>query len=267
MRAYYQFIDKKTEENGVVTATYRSTIHAQGAWNPNEQHMGPASGIIAAELEQFTPRDDMRIGRISFDIFGLIPAGEFTISTRLIRPGRTIELIEAEMVANEKTCIVARAWRMETQDSSEVAALEDQSRAPHPEALPDWDGMDCWPGGYIQSITTRTDENHRPGKGFVWINTPVEMVEGTTTSDFVHLLGLVDTANGTAPRQAGDFTWAFPNLDLQIHMYRAPTGRWLGLETVQQYGKDGIGLTSSVLHDLHGPFGRAEQILTLRKMR
>ena len=49
-------------------------------------------------------------------------------------------------------------------------------------------------------------------------------------------------------------------------MYRAPTGRWLGLETVQQYGKDGIGLTSSVLHDLHGPFGRAEQILTLRKM-
>jgi hypothetical protein len=36
----------------------------------------------------------------------------------------------------------------------------------------------------------------------------------------------------------------------------------LGLETVQQYGSDGIGLTSAVLHDVYGPFGRSEQILT-----
>ncbi|NDX71453.1 thioesterase family protein, partial [Acinetobacter baumannii] len=60
--------------------------------------------------------------------------------------------------------------------------------------------------------------------------------------------------------------WGFPNLDLQIHMHRYPQGKWLGLETVQQYGSDGIGLTSAVLHDVYGPFGRSEQILTLRKM-
>ena len=51
---------------------------------------------------------------------------------------------------------------------------------------------------------------------------------------------------------------------MQIHLYRMPKGKWLGLETVQQYGDDGIGLTSSVLHDETGPFGRSEQILTLR---
>ncbi len=49
-------------------------------------------------------------------------------------------------------------------------------------------------------------------------------------------------------------------------MHRYPQGKWLGLETVQQYGSDGIGLTSAVLHDVYGPFGRSEQILTLRKM-
>lgn len=36
----------------------------------------------------------------------------------------------------------------------------------------------------------------------------------------------------------------FPNLDLQIHLHRLPQGRWLGLETVQQIGQDGVGLTS-----------------------
>lgn len=265
MSAYYQFIDKHTNEDGTVTAQYRSTIHAQGAWNPHEQHMAPASGIISAELEQFQPRPDMRIGRISFDIFGLIAAGEFSITTRVIRPGKTIELIESEMQANGKTCIVARAWRMCTQDSTEIAGLEDQP-IHHPDTLPLWEGMLRWPGGYIQSIETKAEANHRAGKGIVWLNNPKDMIENQPTSDFVHLMGMVDTANGTVPRQESEFTWGFPNLDLQIHMHRQPAGSWLGLETVQQYGQDGIGLTSSILHDIYGPFGRTEQILTLRKV-
>ncbi len=266
MSAYYQFIDKQTDATGAVTARYSSTIHAQGAWNEHEQHMAPASGIIAAELASFQPRDDVRIGRISYDIFGLIAAGDFTITTRVIRPGKTIELLESDMQADGRTCIVARAWRMCIQDSSEIAALEDHSVV-QPEALPVWEGMARWPGGYIQSLEVRTDEHHRrAGKGIVWLNNEKEMIENQPTSDFVHLMGMVDTANGVVPRQDDKFTWGFPNLDLQIHLHRLPTGRWLGLETVQQYGNDGIGLTSSVLHDVQGPFGRSEQILTLRKV-
>ena len=80
------------------------------------------------------------------------------------------------------------------------------------------------------------------------------------------LMGLVDTANGIAARvPPGKDSYAFPNLDLQIHMYRRPEGEWLGLDNAVSFGVDGIGLTSTVLHDRSGPFGRAEQILTLRK--
>ena len=57
------------------------------------------------------------------------------------------------------------------------------------------------------------------------------------------------------------------NLDLQIHLYRLPQDQWLGLETVQQYGEDGIGLTSSVSHDIDGSFGCSKQILTLRAIQ
>ena len=95
------------------------------------------------------------------------------------------------------------------------------------------------------------------------------MIEGEATDDLVHLLGMVDTANGVVPRLGlglSKLEWMFPNTDLQIHMHRSPKGRWLGIEAVQQYGDDGIGLTSAVLHDVHGPFGRSEQILTIRPM-
>lgn len=265
MPAYYQFLERTVNPDGSVTTQYCSTIHAQGAWNPHEQHMAPASGVMAVELEQFAPRADMRIGRISFDIFGLIHFGEFSITTRIIRAGKTIELLESDMQANGKTCIVARAWRMATQDSKHIGGLEDQAIL-HPETYPLWTGLRRWPGGYIHSLETRADENNRTGKGIVWLNNDLAMVEDQPTTPFAHLIGMVDTANGIVPRQDGEFAWAFPNLDLQIHMHRYPTGQWLGLETVQQYGEDGIGLTSSVLHDIHGPFGRSEQILTLRKM-
>lgn len=100
--------------------------------------------------------------------------------------------------------------------------------------------MKSWPGGFVKSVNLVADTARRPGKGLVWITNDTAMVEGETTSDLVHLLGMVGLANGIVPR--------------------------LGLEAAQQYGADGIGITSAVLHDVYGPFGRSEQIFTIRQI-
>lgn len=244
---------------------YRSTIHAQGAWNAHEQHMAPASGILAHALAQHDPRADMRIARIGYEILGLIHAGEFEVTTRTVRPGRTIELIEAELTAHGRVAIRALAWRLVTTDSSAVAAVED-APIPAREDCERWDGSTEWPGGFIRSLEMYQAPHHRSGNGTVWIRTPHPLVGGTASPDWVRLTGLVDTANGIATRvPPGPGSWAFPNVDLQIHMYREPRGEWLGIDNAVSFGADGIGLTSSVLHDSEGPFGRAEQILTLRR--
>jgi len=57
----------------------------------------------------------------------------------------------------------------------------------------------------------------------------------------------------------------YPNVDLTLHFLRRPEGRWVGLDTRQSYGASGIGLTSSVLHDVRGPVGTVQQSLTLRR--
>lgn len=272
MKAYYELINKETkieDSSEAIIAHYRPTMHAQGAWNEHEQHMAPATGLLTHELSQYQPKECLRIARISLDILGLIPLKEVTVTTRCIRAGRTIELIEAVMSSEGRDCIVARAWRLLTQDTQAVAGLEDAAAAHQPEQLPEWTGMKGWPGGYIESIRLVSESNRRAGKGMAWITTDVDMVAGSETPDFVRLMGLVDTANGIVPRDGLGLEttqWMFPNTDLQIHLHRLPEGRWLGLETVQQYGSDGIGLTSSVLHDVKGPFGRSEQILTIRPM-
>lgn len=269
MSAYYHLINREVNVDGSQTTHYQPSIHTQGTWNPDDQHMASATGIISHEMYRFAPQDNMRIARISLDILGRIPLGDTTITTRFVRTGRTIALIEAVLSVDGRDCIIARAWRLLTQDTSRVAGLEDAPVAYQPEDLSEWDEMHKWPGGYIKSLTLVSAPNRRPGRGMVWMTTDVNMVADEQSSDFAHILAMVDTANGVVPRPGlglDDAEWMFPNTDLQIHMHRAPTGRWLGIEAVQQYGADGIGLTSAILHDIHGPFGRSEQILTLRPM-
>jgi hypothetical protein len=74
---------------------------------------------------------------------------------------------------------------------------------------------------------------------------------------------LVDTANGIAVR-ADPHRWIFPNVDLTVHLYRQPVGAWVGLDSSAIFGPTGQGLTSSVLHDIYGSVGHANQTLTVR---
>ncbi|NLB31664.1 MAG: thioesterase family protein, partial [Alcaligenaceae bacterium] len=127
MSAYYTLLSRQTETDGSVVAHYQANIHCQGAWNTHEQHMAPASGLMSYELELFQPREEMVYGRISYDIMGLIPLKNFTITTRNIRPGKTIELIETTLDCDDKTAIIARAWRLIKGDTSAVASCEDQA--------------------------------------------------------------------------------------------------------------------------------------------
>lgn len=268
MAAYYQLISRETTASGEQIAHYHPTQNAQGAWNEKEQHMAPATGVICAELECFQPREDMQIGRLSLDILGMIHLSDFTITTRLLRPGRTIELIESTFEANDRICIVARVWRLHVEDTTAVEGLEDRVIV-QPNELPSWDKMQVlWGGGYIRSINKSIKiGDRRAGKGIAWLSNELAMVEGESTSGFVKLMGMVDTMNGLAVRQEEDeFNYMFPNLDLQIHLYRIPKGKWLGLDIQQQHGANGVGLTSAVLHDENGSFGHAEQILTVRPM-
>jgi hypothetical protein len=76
----------------------------------------------------------------------------------------------------------------------------------------------------------------------------------------------VDTANGVAVR-ADPTHWAFPNVDLHIDLWREPVPGWVGFDTQVAFGPTGLGLTSSVLHDIEGPVGRAQQMLTVRPFR
>ncbi|WP_408637666.1 thioesterase family protein [Ornithinimicrobium sediminis] len=241
---------------------YRPTIHVQGAWSDREQHMAPVSGLLTHAIERHEPRDDLQLGRITFDILGMIPAEESTVRTRTLRPGRTIELIEATLSVGDRDVVRASAWRLSRQDTSAVAATEDPP-LPSPEETTPWEGMRIWAGGYIASVEFRAADDARAGRGRAWLRSPYGLVDGEESTDLARYVGLVDTANGIGVRRPPT-EWMFPNTDLTIHLHRAPRLPWVGMDGRVSWGATGLGVTSTVLHDSEGPVGYAHQVLTVR---
>ena len=70
----------------------------RGPWDPNAQHAGPPSALLARALERCEPREGARIGRITVEILG---AGAARAAHRRAPawrgPGRSVELLEASL--------------------------------------------------------------------------------------------------------------------------------------------------------------------------
>jgi hypothetical protein len=245
---------------------YRPTAHAGGAWNPTEVHFGPLSALIVHESDLHRAEagaPDSRLARVSFDILGFLGSGDCEITAQTVRPGRTIELVEAVAVIDGRAAVRARAWFLGEFDTREVAGGA-------PESIPDPDGLlslpmsDTWSGGFVSSLDRRPVTPAKPGRATVWLGSELDLVAGEAVSEHAEFLKLVDTANGIAIRESPR-DWVFPNVDLTIHLYRAPSGRWVGLDTTVVFGETGQGVTSTVLHDRVGAVGVANQMLTVRR--
>jgi len=254
-QGYFRQIDART---------FVPTAHVGGAWNVAEQHVAPAIGLLvhAVEVDHRTRHPSpLQIARLSYDIWGTIPMEAVTIDINVLRPGRTIELVEARLCHDGRPAIVLRAWLTRAYDSHDVAAVNFATMPP-PDAIPAWNPSSIWAGGLIASTQVRRQEEH-PGRARCWIRSHTALIEQKDVSATARTMGLVDVANGLTPLGSPQDI-AFPNLDLTAHILRAPIGEWLGLDISVASGATGIGLTHSIMHDIDGPFGAMSQCLTVR---
>ena len=244
---------------------FEPTEHVGGAWNPDEQHVAPVLGLLAhlieAEHGGRRPETRLVLGRANYDILGVIPMAAFEVTTRVARPGRTIELVEATLTQNGRAALTLRAWMMQPSDTTAIAG-DPLPHMPALDTLDPWSPADVWPGGAIRSIDARR-ESLGLGRARCWIRPQHPLLEDEPVSARARMLGMTDFANGIATRVAPEDV-LYPNLDLTASSFREPVGEWFGLDTSVSFGPDGIGLTESVLSDVQGPLGTSSQTLTVR---
>jgi len=194
------------------------------------------------------------------ELHGPVPVARLVARASVVRPGRSVSLVAAELLDPEADRLVAsaRAWLF--------PAVEDGPVRPSPPAHGPEDGEvrprpAAWHGGYLDAVEWRWVKGsvEEQGPGLVWMRPP-PLVEGEPLSPLQRLLACVDSASGVSA--ALDVRrWRFLNTELTVHVLRPPVGEWICLDAETTLGPGSVGVATSQVLDERGLVARSSQAL------
>jgi hypothetical protein len=239
---------------------FASTPHTAGPWDPSAQHAGPPAALLGRALEGCDPRPGTLLARISFEILGPVPVDEVAVSATVVRPGRSVELLEAVLEAGGRPAMTARAWRL----PGTRAAAAGNGGPPPP--IPAERTPPPWPFGYGEALECRFTAGawREPGPSTVWTRLGVTVVEGEEPSPLQRVLAVADSGNGVSAVLDWD-EWFFINPELTVHFLRPPEGEWVCLDAATTIAEGGAAVARSVLSDPAGPVAYGSQSLLVAR--
>jgi Thioesterase-like superfamily len=247
----------------------RSTRSTAGPWGADAQHGGPPAALLVRAVEALDP--DRVVGRFTMELLGPVPVGRLRVAAEVVRPGRSVALVEATLhdEARDRPCARATAWLFPRGEdgpggSPDASPGDAPSRGPAdgtPKEAPP-----TWSRGYLDAIEWRwlhgaVDE---PGPGTVWMRPRVDLVEGEVASPVQRLMTCVDSASGVSA-ELDLARWTFLNTELTVHVLRPPVGDWVRLDAVTTLGPGSVGLATSHVHDERGLVARSAQALLVAR--
>ena len=255
---------------------YRSTASTAGPWNPSAQHGGPPAALLGRALESLDEGTPRVIGRFTMDLLGPAPVGTLSVSSSVVRPGRTVSLREAAL-SDESGRALARAqgWAFPEKawpdDEGPSAASGPGSVVPLEHGPDDGHHEDpppSWHRGYLDAVEWNWVEGAvtRPGPAVVWMRPLLPLVPGEDMTPLQRLLTCVDSASGASATL--DVTrWSFMNTELSVHVVRPPVGEWVCLKAETFLGDGAVGLAASDVYDERGMVARSAQALLVTPAR
>jgi hypothetical protein len=243
---------------------------SRGPWDAGSLHGGPVAALMVRELERIEAPAAMRLARVTVELLRPVPLQPLQLTASVLRPGRKVALVEAELrVASDGTPLaLARGLRIREAEvdfpdpgDAEVPELPAEPDAP----------IGTLPGAPIAYHSHGVE--HRflrgsfgvPGPMFDWTRLRVPVVPGEEPTPWQRAVAVADFGNGLSALLPFDGTSLFVNPDLTVHLSRAPVGEWIGLDASTRTSSSGIGLAETDIWDLTGRLGRGLQSLYLER--
>lgn len=246
---------------------------ARGPWDAGALHGGAAAALIVDELERRHPAPQLRTGRLSFQFLRPVPSAPLMLTTALVRPGKRVQELAAELRSGDQLVCRAKALRVQPVPGElpQRAANDGEVSAPH-------QGMPGPEKG--EQVRFALDDPAEPsfatamemrwltppfalGPGKVWMRLRPPLLPDRAASPLALLSAVCDFGNGVSSELRFD-RYLFINADLTIHLKRMPQGEWAGIDARTQLAPDGSGLAESVAEDESGPVGRSFQTLVIQ---
>jgi hypothetical protein len=244
-----------------------ATELTRGPWDPGAQHAGPPAALLGREIERLRDAEEFQVGRVTCEILRSVPIGPVRVTARILRPGRRVQLVEAELSdEGGEPLMRAGAWRLR------AAPLEippEAMAAAEPPPPPDQGTeIEFFPTGeevgYHSAMDVRFVRGGwlEPGPATVWLRMRQPLVAGERPSPLQRVLVTADVGNGVSASL--DFhRYLFINVDLTVHLERMPAGEWICVDAQTLPQPGGNGTAESVLSDEDGRIGRALQTLLI----
>ena len=234
------------------------TIYAQGPWDAGAQHGGVVAGLLARAVEQVSTPVPMRVARFTLDMLRRVPVKPLAISTEVLRTGKRIQTVLAELRDGDILVASAVAMSVRTGAGFDMSPYRqpdvplppppgssDQPssfnpRADMPEGFPHVVEFDRVVGSFRGGSPSKT-----------WVRLLVPFVRGEETSPLVRLMALADFTSGLAGFIPFD-QFVSINPDLAIHVLRYPTSDRICVDAETWVDADGIGQSRARLFDEAG---------------
>lgn len=240
---------------------------ARGPWSPDAQHGGPPAALLGRAVERVESpagAPPSRVARVTVELLRPVPLVPLTVTARLVRPGKKVQLIEAAVHAGDVQVVRAAALRLrEAYLAFPDAALGPDTRPPDGLVVPrsSW-GSPVNFGDAVEFRVVRGGPSGDLGPGTCWIRLNAALVAGEDPSPLQRVLAAADFGNGISS-PLGWEGYSFINPDLTVTLHRPAQGEWIGLDAVTWPDHDGIALADTALYDECGRVGRSLQTLLL----
>ncbi|CBL47331.1 Hypothetical protein HDN1F_37480 [gamma proteobacterium HdN1] len=254
-----------------------------GPWYPNTQHGSAMLAMVALAVEQweFAERlspnqkpNPRQVVRMTVDMMRAAPVQPVEVVTRIIKEGRSVELLEIDMQADGERCIRASVLRFRCEDLPVDASWHGCAAGQAPK-LPPPLGFDPFVhararDGLHLAIELRVDIEASPA--ILWMRLRQPVVEGRATSplarvalaaDWTYSVPVLTHHLKTGTHFGKDAFFAI-NPDTTINLIRPAEGEWIGLQSLSALDDLGAGLASARIFDERGLVGRCTQSILVR---
>ncbi len=249
------------------------TALARGPWSRDAQHGGAPAALLARAVERFDGGEQMIVVRVTVELMRPVPIAPLRVATRLARPGKKVQLVEASLIVAETGIEVARAvgLRMRRAEVPIPEGAMPTGAPPAPDAgvesRPPWADKVAYEAFHTGAIEMRFVRGTfaEPGPATAWLRLRVPLVAGEATSALARVAAAADFGNGISWVLTREDGYRFINPDLTIYLHRHPAGEWVALESTTLPDPNGLGLAESRLYDERGPIGRSAQSLLIER--